>query len=549
MRFDGCGAVAQVAGRPTEQGHVDGAADAARFGAIAALAADGDGGIIVAEGTRLRRLRVASPPAPSPTLCLQLHAAAAPPPRPPPLALPPPPQQQQQGSVSTAAGDSTDGYDASANDGQGSIAAGSTAAANADPSALKAALTSMVTARTAETAPVSASVVTLLTRADNNPWSGLSFNAATGCLFATTATALYRVKLPPAPSAAAEGTGGSGGTVLGAAVIPLLVSGLQGTTGTADGSWQAARFSSITGVAVDARGEGRPIGHLAVCYYNTSGHVQVIDLQLTPPELPPLKPPGIAAAAVAAAAAAAQPLPGPRTLLLLGADPVAYGGSDPTTDVAVVVKPSGDAPPVRFAAHRSVLAARSEYFRTRLFGGLFTEASPAAAGTADSGSGGGDDGHGGRRVLEVELPDADPAAFAAVLRYCYRTIGGCGCGGGAGGGHGGGAVDPLPFAPLPLLRAVSELADRLLAPELAEEAQRRLLAGCWPEGAVELLLWAEARGPSFVGLLGGLRGFILCYADAVVEAAPGSVAALAAGSPEVMAEMYVAAVKGVRALA
>ncbi|GLI66234.1 hypothetical protein VaNZ11_009973, partial [Volvox africanus] len=205
----------------------------------------------------------------------------------------------------------------------------------------------------------------------------------------------------------------------------------------------------------------------------------------------------------AAAAAAAAGLPGLPGLDGLAADLGALlegegcggggeGGSSAVgADVEVVV---GDR---SFSCHRAILAARCEYFR-RLFQSGFADSS----------------------CSKVSLPDADPAAFLLILRYIYCAA--------------------MDFPP-PLLRALAELADRLLLPAASRTAQRQLLSATCPSSVVEDLLWAEARG--FEELLTGLKGFYLANAHRILEEAPGSLEVLMVRSPRLHLELYAAGIK------
>ncbi len=198
------------------------------------------------------------------------------------------------------------------------------------------------------------------------------------------------------------------------------------------------------------------------------------------------------------------------------------------SDVTVVV---GER---RFPAHRLLLCARCEYFRQRL---------DPAAGFADG------------AAAEVALLDADPRAFETVLRYIYtdavpgdgeeerqqegqprQEAEGRGQGaqgqGGQQGAEGGGqegqeqqqgqedrgreAQGDGNGESLALLKAVGELADRLLLPRLCELLSPRLLARVGPDSVVGLLLWAEARSGSFGQLLAGLRAWFEEHRDEVV---------------------------------
>ncbi|PNW86813.1 hypothetical protein CHLRE_02g096700v5 [Chlamydomonas reinhardtii] len=150
----------------------------------------------------------------------------------------------------------------------------------------------------------------------------------------------------------------------------------------------------------------------------------------------------------------------------------------------------------RFTAHRLILAARCEYFR-RLFAGGF----------ADSGA------------REVVLQDADPDAFAALLRHMY--------------------TGELAF-PLQLLRPLAELADRLLLPQVVRHVKRRLLAATQPAGVVADMLWAHQQG--FNDLLGNLKEWYLEHQQEVLRAAPDSVRQLFTTAPAFAFELHCATV-------
>ncbi|KXZ49713.1 hypothetical protein GPECTOR_20g570 [Gonium pectorale] len=190
----------------------------------------------------------------------------------------------------------------------------------------------------------------------------------------------------------------------------------------------------------------------------------------------------------------------------------ACGHHDPTTDVTVAVAEAASRSKGsvrRFRAHRAVLAGACGYFRQLFYGGkplpeaaaATVKPSPPSCATATAPS---------------------PSAAAAATRCLpRRRTSAC-------------------HAAAPAAR-LAELAERLQAPAAAAGAQRLLLAGCWPEEAVELML------RPFRGLVEGLWAFTLRHAAAVVEAAPDSVARLAAGSPELMAQLYVATVQQAKA--
>ncbi|KXZ47320.1 hypothetical protein GPECTOR_36g44 [Gonium pectorale] len=214
-----------------------------------------------------------------------------------------------------------------------------------------------------------------------------------------------------------------------------------------------------------------PNGDLALC---VCIGIHVLDLGLAPPpDMLPLAP------AVAAR-------PAGRTL------PVDLGAlldrqPDGTADLEVVV---GD---TAFPVHRALLGARCDYFRQRLQGGF---ADGAAA--------------------RLSLPDAEPEAFALLLRFLYT-------------GH----VD-IPAA---LARAVAELADRLLLPELCLGAQARVLATPGPETLIDTLLWAESRGPGYSQLRASLAELYLEHHQEINHSWADGLRRLMAESPELMMEL------------
>ncbi|PNH02447.1 ARM REPEAT PROTEIN INTERACTING WITH ABF2 [Tetrabaena socialis] len=190
-----------------------------------------------------------------------------------------------------------------------------------------------------------------------------------------------------------------------------------------------------------------------------------------------LKPQPIAAAPCPPAG------PPPRTL------PGDYGAlldrqPDGTADVTIVVGGR------TFHAHRAVLCARSDYFRQRL-GGDFADGN----------------------AQQLTLPDADPDAFEVTLRFVYT------------------GVADIPPAQA---QAVAELADRLLLPELSQEAQAAVEASVSAGTVVGLLLWAEARGPAFCELLSRLKAWYVKHRAAMVGEARDTIKRLAVESPELM---------------
>ncbi|PNH10719.1 ARM REPEAT PROTEIN INTERACTING WITH ABF2 [Tetrabaena socialis] len=193
--------------------------------------------------------------------------------------------------------------------------------------------------------------------------------------------------------------------------------------------------SKIWGLAFDGGSSSPailPIGCLALVRYGDhSLHVLVLGLKLP------------ARHAAAAGQPPAAPAPLPRTLpadlgALLDRQP------DGTADVTIVVGGR------TFHAHRVLLSARSDYFKQRLGGG-FVDSS----------------------AQQLSLPDADPDAFELWLRFIYT-----------------GAAD-IPTAKA---AGVAELADRLLLPELREQATAVVEASVSAGTVAGLLLWADARG-------------------------------------------------------
>lgn len=86
------------------------------------------------------------------------------------------------------------------------------------------------------------------------------------------------------------------------------------------------------------------------------------------------------------------------------------------------------------------------------------------------------------------------------------------------------------------LKAVAELAGRLLLPGAITLLQPRLLAAAAtaPETAVAELVWAASH--SLTGLVEELSGFVVAHAVSVLPATPQeALAALAAAQPELMA--------------
>ncbi|KAG2444032.1 hypothetical protein HYH02_009230 [Chlamydomonas schloesseri] len=158
-----------------------------------------------------------------------------------------------------------------------------------------------------------------------------------------------------------------------------------------------------------------------------------------------------------------------------------------------------------FPAHRLILSARCDYFKQRL-----------------AGDGGFADG----RAAELELADADPDAFALVLRWLYT----------------GGAHIPAEQA-----RGVGGLADRLLLPELCDAALEVMVETLAPETVVDSLLWAArmahlSRG--FAQRLEELKAWYVAHHELVCQRAPASVRRLMEARSDLAFELMCAQSRG-----
>ncbi len=242
--------VRRVAGARTEPGHADGDGAAARFHAIAAITADGGGGLFVADGSFVRHLAVRQEEG---DWAGEGAAAMQ--------------HQQQQGhqeGANAGSGGSgpgpgrvkPEGAALGAGTGQG---VGEAAVSDGDGSSGNECV-SRVTVSTIATGPA--------------PWTGLSYDPRSGTLLAATCTAVYRLHQqhntaaplpygpqPPQPptggaqATQGQGTGadhgsGSGGQQQSGLQL-MLLAGCEGQTGQANGHGPAARFSCITGITVD----------------------------------------------------------------------------------------------------------------------------------------------------------------------------------------------------------------------------------------------------------------------------------------------------------
>ncbi|GLC45628.1 Ankyrin repeat and BTB/POZ domain-containing protein 1 [Pleodorina starrii] len=187
-----------------------------------------------------------------------------------------------------------------------------------------------------------------------------------------------------------------------------------------------------------------PQGDLAVGY-GGSAYVNVISgLQL----LGPSSPQSSARIAAATSSQRQRQQHSPALVELHKALTAQSASPAGDLDSAITLRVGGGGGRV-FLAHRSVLAARSEYFRRLL---------DPAGGFADSGE------------AEVALEDADPEAFSWLLAYMYT-----------------GEL----HMPDELLRPAAELAGRLLMPaECSVKLQAWLLARVTPGSVVSELIWA-----------------------------------------------------------
>ncbi|KAG2438939.1 hypothetical protein HYH02_010732 [Chlamydomonas schloesseri] len=153
-----------------------------------------------------------------------------------------------------------------------------------------------------------------------------------------------------------------------------------------------------------------------------------------------------------------------------------------------------------FLAHRAVLEAHSDFFKQLLASELREAADQA-----------------------VELREADPAVFGALLTYMYT-----------------GALGPLGVRQF---KAAAELADRLLLPGAVLQLQPRLLAAVSPHSAVADLHWAWRHNLREVA--GPIGELVARHAARVAALTPlAEVAALAAAQPELMASLFMAVSRG-----
>ncbi|KAG2500338.1 hypothetical protein HYH03_001913 [Edaphochlamys debaryana] len=348
------------------------------------------------------------------------------------------------------------------------------------------------------------------------------------CLYASTATAVYRLPLPlplplhaPATSPLGHPTNGHQSGPAGTppdtpheTSTPELLAGREDVAGDTDGRGEAARFRLITGLSLDGVGAliiadhsrdavtssvrrlerngsvktllsglpgklSRPFVLQNGCLALSHGRqhvIRIVDLDLRPRSQP---------VGQAEGGEVKRTLAGDMGSLL-------DRQPDGTADLTLV---AGDR---RFPVHRAILIARCEFLRKQLESGYADEA-----------------------AAELSLPDADPDAFALVLRWLYT-----------------GAADiPAALAP-----AVAELADRLLLPELCSDAQAVVLSGVSAETVVDLILWAESLGGPFAALLPSLKAWYVEHHEEVADVADAALERLAACSPRLMVELHKAVI-------
>ncbi len=436
VRLGENGQAVLIAGNPTQSGSDQGPGDKARFAGLSSITSDGRGNLYVSGGEAVHKLQLPDPqkaPAPSTTAMTPADTNT---------------------SSSTGSGCQAD-------------------------------------------TPVREGVVvSRLPLAGRRSYQTVIYDPLCRSLLLCSTTAVYRYSLEP-----------------GAAEEPVLLAGLEGEAGSQDGVGSRARFGRIWCGIVDGLGcawvydKGGTAGG-QIRRIDPSGTVKTIitglpDFRKMYNCLSVLPNGYLAAVALCqdsvlfldlglkpnACHAAAAPPPSHSLPSDLGAllDRQPDGSADVTVEVG------GQA----FQAHRTVLVARSEYFRQRLDPG---------AGFADGGA------------QQLSLPDADPAAFGLVLRYMY--------------------TDRVEAVPHGLLQPVGELADRLLLPGLCEEVGKQLLGTVCASSVVGLLLWAEQRGARFGLLLAGLKAWFVEQRQEVGTGHAAAVKQLWLSSPDLAWELH-----------
>ncbi|KAG2439585.1 hypothetical protein HXX76_004937 [Chlamydomonas incerta] len=156
----------------------------------------------------------------------------------------------------------------------------------------------------------------------------------------------------------------------------------------------------------------------------------------------------------------------------------------------------------RFDVHRAILAARCPYFATHF-----------ASGMADS------------AARELALPDTDPDALAALLRFIY-------------GGE-------LAVASRQQARTCLALADRLLLPKAVALLREQLLSSLAADSVLADIMWAAGLGglSCGAGLLAELVDFA---AEAAGQLPERDLQQLAAAHPALTAQLFAASVRAAK---
>ena len=185
--------------------------------------------------------------------------------------------------------------------------------------------------------------------------------------------------------------------------------------------------------------------------------------------------------------------PHPTSDLTISATASAAPGDSGETSSAVA---GGAECSRRFPVHRAILAARCPYFATHFASGL-----------------------GDSNTRELHLPDTDPDALAALLRFMY-------------GGE-------LRVASREQAWRCLALADRLLLPKAAGLLRAHLLATLSPTTVMADLMWAAglAEGQGQAELLTGLISSAAEMEEDIPEA---QVEQLAAAHPALVAQLFTA---------
>ena len=204
--------------------------------------------------------------------------------------------------------------------------------------------------------------------------------------------------------------------------------------------------------------------------------------------------------------------PGPTTDLTITATAAVAGGvtgagkeggsKKRKADTASSNGGSTGASSSRFPVHRAILAARCPYFATHFASGL-----------------------GDSNTRELHMPDTDPDALAALLRFVY-------------GGE-------LRVASREQASRCLALADRLLLPKAAGLLRAHLLATLSPATVMADLTWAAglAEGQGQAELLTGLVDYA---AEQEADIAEEQVEQLAAAQPALMAKLFTARVQAAK---